>query len=94
MASIRPGAGLVSGEVVNRGFSRIVMAVVWLIITPSVVLLALGILMLVFNQANLNDRSKPDNPHMAKHILANPDNHVITNLYFVQSSPIVCKELH
>jgi two-component system phosphate regulon sensor histidine kinase PhoR len=54
MASIRPGAGLVSGEHVNRGFSRIVLALVWLIITPSVVLLALGIVMLVFNKANLN----------------------------------------
>jgi two-component system phosphate regulon sensor histidine kinase PhoR len=54
MASIRPGAGLVSGEHVNRGFSRIVLALVWLIITPSVVLLALGIMMLVFNKANLN----------------------------------------
>jgi two-component system phosphate regulon sensor histidine kinase PhoR len=54
MASIRPGAGLVSGEHVNRGFSRIVLALVWLIITPSVVLLGLGIMMLVFNKANLN----------------------------------------
>jgi two-component system phosphate regulon sensor histidine kinase PhoR len=54
MASIRPGAGLVSGEHEGRGFSRIVYSVVWLIITPSVVLLALGILMLVFNKANLN----------------------------------------
>lgn len=54
MASIRPGAGLVSGAHVNRGFSRIVMSLVWLIITPSVVLLALGIAMLVFNKANLN----------------------------------------
>jgi two-component system phosphate regulon sensor histidine kinase PhoR len=54
MASMRPGAGLVSGAHVNRGFSRIVVSLVWLIIVPSVVLLALGILMLVFNQANLN----------------------------------------
>ena len=54
MASIRPGAGLVSGQHVNRGFSRIVVSLVWLIIVPSVVLLALGILMLVFNKANLN----------------------------------------
>jgi two-component system phosphate regulon sensor histidine kinase PhoR len=54
MASIRPGAGLVSGEHVNRGFSRIVLALVWLIISPSVVLLGLGIMMLVFNKANLN----------------------------------------
>jgi two-component system phosphate regulon sensor histidine kinase PhoR len=54
MASIRPGAGLVSGAHVNRGFSRIVVSLVWLIIVPSVLLLALGILMLVFNKANLN----------------------------------------
>jgi two-component system phosphate regulon sensor histidine kinase PhoR len=54
MPSIRPGAGLVSGAHVNRGFSRIVISLVWLIIVPSVVLLALGILMLVFNKANLN----------------------------------------
>jgi two-component system, OmpR family, phosphate regulon sensor histidine kinase PhoR len=45
---------LLSGGSTNRGFSRIVLALVWLIITPSVVLLVLGILMLVFNQANLN----------------------------------------
>ncbi|HEX6240453.1 MAG TPA: histidine kinase dimerization/phospho-acceptor domain-containing protein, partial [Polyangiales bacterium] len=43
-----------SGQHVNRGFSRIVVSLVWLIIVPSVVLLALGILMLVFNKANLN----------------------------------------
>jgi two-component system, OmpR family, phosphate regulon sensor histidine kinase PhoR len=54
MASARPGAGLVSGGTANRGFSRIVLSLVWLIITPSVVLLVLGILMLVFNKANLN----------------------------------------
>lgn len=54
MASLRPGAGLVSGESTNRGFSRIVLSLVWLIITPSVVLLVLGILMLVFSKANLN----------------------------------------
>jgi two-component system phosphate regulon sensor histidine kinase PhoR len=54
MASVRPGAGLVSGEAVNRGFARIVLSLVWLIITPSVVLLVLGILMLVFTEANLN----------------------------------------
>ena len=54
MASTRPGAGLFSGGTTNRGFSRIVLALVWLIITPSVVLLVLGILMLVFSKANLN----------------------------------------
>lgn len=54
MASVRPGAGLVSGERTNRGFSRIVLSLVWLIITPSVVLLVLGILMIVFSKANLN----------------------------------------
>jgi two-component system, OmpR family, phosphate regulon sensor histidine kinase PhoR len=54
MASVRPGAGLVSGENTNRGFTRIVLSLVWLIITPSVVLLVLGIVMLVFNKANLN----------------------------------------
>jgi two-component system phosphate regulon sensor histidine kinase PhoR len=54
MPTIRPGAGLVSGESTNRGFSRIVLSLVWLIITPSVVLLVLGILMIVFSKANLN----------------------------------------
>ncbi len=54
MPSLRPGAGLVHGETANRGFTRIVLALVWLIITPSVVLLVLGIVMLVFNKANLN----------------------------------------
>ncbi|MDB4987328.1 MAG: hypothetical protein JWN04_2506, partial [Myxococcaceae bacterium] len=54
MPTLRPGAGLVSGESTNRGFSRIVLALVWLIITPSVVLLVLGILMIVFSKANLN----------------------------------------
>jgi two-component system phosphate regulon sensor histidine kinase PhoR len=55
MASMRPGAGLVSGGSAYRGgFSRIVLSLVWLIITPSVILLVLGILMLVFNKANLN----------------------------------------
>jgi len=54
MSSLRPGAGLVSGETTNRGFSRIVLSLVWLIITPSVVLLVLGILMIVFSKANLN----------------------------------------
>ena len=54
MSRVRPGAGLVSGANTNRGFSRIVLALVWLIITPSVVLLVLGILMLVFSKANLN----------------------------------------
>jgi len=54
MASTRPPAGLFSGGTTSRGFSRIVLSLVWLIITPSVVLLVLGILMLVFSQANLN----------------------------------------
>lgn len=55
MASTKPGAGVVSGGSAYRGgFSRIVLSLVWLIITPSVVLLVLGILMLVFNKANLN----------------------------------------
>ena len=54
MSTLRPGAGLVSGESTNRGFSRIVLSLVWLIITPSVVLLVLGILMIVFSKANLN----------------------------------------
>ncbi len=55
MQSLRPGAGLLSGEGANRkGFRRIVLATVWLIIAPSVVLLVLGILMLVFYKANLN----------------------------------------
>jgi two-component system phosphate regulon sensor histidine kinase PhoR len=55
MQSLRPGAGLLSGESTSRtGFSRIVLATVWLIIAPSVVLLVLGILMLVFYRVNLN----------------------------------------
>jgi two-component system phosphate regulon sensor histidine kinase PhoR len=55
MASTKPGAGLVSGgSAISGGFSRIVLSLVWLIITPSVILLVLGILMLVFNKANLN----------------------------------------
>lgn len=54
MSSTRPPAGLFSGGTTSRGFSRIVLALVWLIISPSVVLLVLGILMLVFNKANLN----------------------------------------
>ena len=55
MASMRPGAGLLSGEAESRrGFRRIVIATVWLIIAPSVVLLVLGILMLVFYTVNLN----------------------------------------
>jgi len=54
MASIRPGAGLLSGGTNRTGFRRIVLALVWLIIVPTVVLLVLGILMLVFNRANLN----------------------------------------
>jgi two-component system, OmpR family, phosphate regulon sensor histidine kinase PhoR len=52
--SPRPAAGLLNGSKSGRGFSRIVLSLVWLIITPSVVLLVLGILMLVFNKANLN----------------------------------------
>ncbi len=54
MASTRPGAGLLSGENNRTGFSRIMLALVWLIIAPTVVLLVLGILMLVFNKADLN----------------------------------------
>ncbi len=54
MASTRPGAGLLSGETNRTGFRRIVRALVWLIIAPTVVLLVLGILMLVFNRADLN----------------------------------------
>jgi len=53
-ASTRPGAGLLSGETNRTGFRRIVLALVWLIIAPTVVLLVLGILMLVFNRADLN----------------------------------------
>lgn len=52
--SVRPGAGLLSGEGNRTGFSRIVLSLVWLIIVPTVVLLVLGILMLVFNRASLN----------------------------------------
>ena len=54
MASTRPGAGLLSGETNRTGFTRIVRSLVWLIIAPTVVLLVLGILMLVFNRAGLN----------------------------------------
>jgi len=54
MARVRPGAGLLSGENNRKGFARIVRSLVWLIIAPTVVLLVLGILMLVFNKADLN----------------------------------------
>ncbi len=55
MASTKPGAGLVSGGSAYRGgFTRIVISLVVLIIAPSVILLVLGILMLVFSKANLN----------------------------------------
>ncbi|MFT3921937.1 MAG: ATP-binding protein [Myxococcales bacterium] len=55
MASTKPGAGLVSGGSAYRGgFTRIVLSLVGLIIAPSVILLVLGILMLVFSKANLN----------------------------------------
>ncbi len=43
-----------SGEHGRNGFSRIVLSLVWLIIAPTVVLLVLGILMLVFHKADLN----------------------------------------
>jgi two-component system phosphate regulon sensor histidine kinase PhoR len=53
--SVRPGAGLLSEEGASpTGFRRIVMSTVWLTIVPSVVLLVLGILMLVFYRVNLN----------------------------------------
>jgi len=55
MARTKPGAGLVSGGSAYRGgFTRIVLSLVGLIIAPSVILLVLGILMLVFSKANLN----------------------------------------
>jgi two-component system phosphate regulon sensor histidine kinase PhoR len=55
MASTKPGAGLVSGGSAYRGgFTRIVLSLVGLIIAPSVILLVLGIMMLVFSKANLN----------------------------------------
>jgi two-component system phosphate regulon sensor histidine kinase PhoR len=48
-------AGLVSGaEDHRRGFRRIVFLLVWLVIVPTGLLLALGILMLVFWKAQLN----------------------------------------
>ena len=48
-------SGLVSGsEDHRRGFRRIVVLLIWLVIVPSASLLALGILMLVFWQAELN----------------------------------------
>lgn len=43
-----------SSEQPRTGFSRIVLLTVWLNIVPTVVLLVIGILMLVFNKADLN----------------------------------------
>lgn len=51
---MRPDVESARGEVARKGFSRIVFSLVWLIITPSIILLVLGILMLVFSKANLN----------------------------------------
>jgi two-component system phosphate regulon sensor histidine kinase PhoR len=48
-------SGLVAGDQDHkRGFRRIVFLLVWLVIVPTGLLLAVGILMLVFYQANLN----------------------------------------
>ncbi|MBW2463645.1 MAG: hypothetical protein JRH11_18485, partial [Deltaproteobacteria bacterium] len=50
-------AGLVSGpEGQERGFRRIVFFLNWMVIVPTVILLTLGILMLVFNETQLNVR--------------------------------------
>lgn len=47
--------GLVAGAQENhRGFRRIVLFLVWLVIVPTALLLVVGILMLVFWQAQLN----------------------------------------
>lgn len=47
--------GVVAGsERQRRGFRRIVELLIWLVILPTVVLLVLGILMMVFWQAQLN----------------------------------------
>ncbi len=48
-------AGLVSGpDGQERGFRRIVFFLNWMVIVPTVILLTLGILMLVFNETQLN----------------------------------------
>lgn len=48
-------SGLVAGtDDYRRGFSHIVGLLVWLVILPTAILLALGILMLVFWQSRLN----------------------------------------
>ncbi len=46
--------GLVSGDHDQRGFRRIVLSLIWLVVVPTGVLLTLAILMLVFYEANLN----------------------------------------
>lgn len=48
-------SGLVAGsEDHNRGFRRIVYLLIWLVIVPTALLLIMGILMLVFWEAQLN----------------------------------------
>jgi len=46
--------GLLDGSGKRSGFSRIVLLLIWLVILPTIVILVLGILMMVFNQAYLN----------------------------------------
>ncbi|MEM6786126.1 MAG: ATP-binding protein [Myxococcota bacterium] len=41
-------SGLVAGEDNTRGFRRIILLLIWLVIVPTVLLLTMGILMLVF----------------------------------------------
>jgi len=47
-------AGLVSGDQDQRGFRRIILLLIWLVIIPTGALLSIAILMLVFYEANLN----------------------------------------
>jgi two-component system phosphate regulon sensor histidine kinase PhoR len=46
--------GLLGDSGTRTGFTRIVVLLVWLVIVPTVALLVLGILMIVFNKADLN----------------------------------------
>jgi len=47
-------AGLVAGEDNTRGFKRIILLLIWLVIVPTALLLAMAILMLVFYQSELD----------------------------------------
>jgi two-component system phosphate regulon sensor histidine kinase PhoR len=54
MLAIMIGGLMAGTEGHNRGFSRIVQLLIWLVIVPTALLLAVAILMLVFRQVQLN----------------------------------------